>query len=580
MKKNIFALLLILFSMTIFFIEDGTAKSKKRRNGNRTNTIENELPYNFILSRPTNKSVTISALVNNDMIAFFEYGVESKEYHFSTESYVLKADTPVDIVLSDLTPNTRYFYRMQYQYSESDSLLSSEEYSFRTQRPPGQPFIFDIVTDSHLYDKKCNPEYYLTTLNNVLGDKPDFLLDLGDTFGDDHDTTITFSEMQQLHLDQRFFFGSTCHSVPLFLCLGNHEAEMGYYLNGSENSLAVYGTNARKYYYSNPVPGEFYSGNNTVEEFVGLPENYYSWQWGDALFVVLDVYRYNYTSPKPRGWDWTLGEQQYNWFRHTLEQSKSKYKFVFAHHVLGQTRGAIKWAKLYEWGGHKQDGETWDFENQRPGWETPIHQLMVKDGVTIFFQGHDHLFAKEELDGLIYQECPMPSDASLTVGMANASHYTGDVFENSGHLRVSVRDTNITVDYIRAFPVDGEMAHQNNSIAYSYNVSPVHTSVDPMRMNCVDPVDSFMLGQNYPNPFNPVTQIPVQLGKAGNLELKIYNSMGQMVNTLADDFYTRGEHTFSWDGLDEMGNKRASGLYFYRLRTQDQTIVKKALLID
>ena len=34
----------------------------------------------------------------------------------------------------------------------------------------------------------------------------------------------------------------------------------------------------------------------------------------------------------------------------------------------------------------------------------PVHQLMVKNGVTIFFQGHDHLFARQERDGMVYQE--------------------------------------------------------------------------------------------------------------------------------------------------------------------------------
>ncbi len=41
----------------------------------------------------------------------------------------------------------------------------------------------------------------------------------------------------------------------------------------------------------------------------------------------------------------------------------------------------------------------------------PIHQLMVDNGVTIFFHGHDHIYAMEELDGIVYLECPKPDDA-------------------------------------------------------------------------------------------------------------------------------------------------------------------------
>ncbi|MFN5365514.1 MAG: hypothetical protein ACK5Q2_12795 [Bacteroidota bacterium] len=58
------------------------------------------------------------------------------------------------------------------------------------------------------------------------------------------------------------------------------------------DNIAVYGTLWRKFYYPNPVPNDFYSGNLTQEPWnIGLPENYYAFTWGDALFVILDVYR-------------------------------------------------------------------------------------------------------------------------------------------------------------------------------------------------------------------------------------------------------------------------------------------------
>jgi len=54
---------------------------------------------------------------------------------------------------------------------------------------------------------------------------------------------------------------------------------------------------ARKTYYSNPVPDEFYTGNEQSEEHVGQPENYYAFQWGDALYVAIDPYRYTLSEP-------------------------------------------------------------------------------------------------------------------------------------------------------------------------------------------------------------------------------------------------------------------------------------------
>ena len=103
-------------------------------------------------------------------------------------------------------------------------------------------------------------------------------------------------------------------------------------------------------------------------------------------------------------WAITLGDAQYHWFKRTLEQSKAKYKFVFAHHVLGTGRGGIEESDLYEWGGRNKRGD-WEFSQKRPGWELPIHQLMVKHGVTIFFQGHDHLFARQDAMESFIKKC-------------------------------------------------------------------------------------------------------------------------------------------------------------------------------
>jgi hypothetical protein len=176
-------------------------------------------------------------------------------------------------------------------------------------------------------------------------DNPDFMLSLGDIFGDDHyPYEITSSEMDSLHKDYRPYLGNICHSVPLFICLGNHEGENDYYLAQTPpDNIAVYATKSRKSYYPNPFPDDFYSGNADNEPFgIGNPENYYAWTWGDALFVVLDVYRDQCdTSAKPKSWDWTLGYPQYTWLNSTLENSTARYKLVFGHQIRGQGRGNI-----------------------------------------------------------------------------------------------------------------------------------------------------------------------------------------------------------------------------------------------
>ena len=308
-----------------------------------------------LLGRPTDTSVTVSAMAGSALEVYFEYGTATGTYTAQTQTVTCPGGTPFFASLSGLQADTAYHYRMRYRTPGAATFEARAEHAFHTARAPHSPFVFTVQSDSHIYDKKGDHDLYPIAMQNQLADGPDFMLDLGDTFGDDHHPyDITYAELDQLHLDQRPFMGILGRSAPVFLCLGNHEGEAGYYigLTPPEN-LAIYATNARQKYFANPIPDGFYTGNTEVEPYVGLPQNYYAWTWGDALFVVLDAYRYNAVDPKESGtlWDWTLGRDQYDWFRATLEGSRARYKFVFLHHVLGQTRGGVSWAGMYEWGG-------------------------------------------------------------------------------------------------------------------------------------------------------------------------------------------------------------------------------------
>ena len=92
------------------------------------------------------------------------------------------------------------------------------------------------------------------------------------------------------------------------------------------------------------------------------------------------------------------------------------------------------------------------------------------------------------------------------------------------------------------------------------------------------PVD-FSLSENHPNPFNPQTEISYDLPNAGQVELSIYNLLGQRIKTLVDEFQAAGHKTVRWDGTDEEGNKIASGIYFYRIKAGDFVDSKKMILM-
>lgn len=484
--------------------------------------------FNIILGRPTDKTVTASIMFNQNTEYFFEYGTQKGVYTQTSANYTATANKPDEIDLTNLTANTQYFYRVKYKATSSSTFINSTEYSFYTQRAKGSTFTFTIEADEHLYDKKGVRSMYQVTLNNQAKDKPDFMLSLGDIFGDDHNPyTITSQELDALHADYRPFLGSICHSVPFYVCLGNHEGENDFYLSKTPpNNLTVWATQWRKYYYPNPFPNSFYSGNTDVEQYgIGNPENYYAWTWGDALFVVLDVYRDQCdTSDKPQGWNWSLGLPQYNWLKTTLETSTAKYKFVFAHHVRGQGRGGITNAQLYEWGGRNKLNGPNTFANNRPGWAKPIHNLFIDNKVNIFFQGHDHVFAHETLDSVTYQAVPMAADSTYEIGMlANADSYVSDTVDGTGHIRVTVSPENIKVDYVKAYlPADTLGIHKNGEIGFTYTIGKKSDNTD-IKEAIEKPIVKL-----FPNPANNELYL-LSNNLNESYDISMYNLIGQQV---------------------------------------------------
>jgi hypothetical protein len=431
------------------------------------------VPVNVILGRPTADSITLNLLSPNDADYYVEYGQLSGQYSSHSAVSKLKKDIPTEIKLSGLNKDTQYYYRVCTRPIGQSAFLAGSENAFHTQRSIDRDFTFTVEADYHR-DKPSNPEQIKMTFRNILNEKPDFDIDLGDTFMCEKFAT-SFSQVKGRYAEDREYFGILGGSVPLYLVMGNHDGEQGYLMDGTENNIAVWAAKARKLYYPNPYPNDFYSGNTTEEPFIGICQNYYSWQWGDALFVVLDAYRYTMKDRKQTKdfWDWTLGETQYKWFKNVLETSKAKYKFVFIHQMLGEVRGGIEWADMYEWGGKNKRG-VWEFDKKRSGWDKPIHQLMVANGVTIFFHGHDHFFCKQERDGIIYQEVPQPSarNGSKQKAEQQAHEYeykSGVIFPSAGHLKVAVSSKQVTVEYVKSslFQTGQE---RNGSIIYAYTI--------------------------------------------------------------------------------------------------------------
>jgi hypothetical protein len=439
-----------------------------------------------LLGAPTSTAIRISILSPDQSgTVSVQYGVTPGAYPAETAPVALAPGVPAIVTLGGLTPDTAYRYRVRLVSADGVGSGVTAEWGFHTARPAGSTFTFTIQADSHL-DENSSLDLYRLTLGNIAADAPDFHVDLGDTFMcEKHSGPLTAvvqaapdrPTVLARYAYERGNFGLVTPTVPLFLVNGNHEGESGWLANGTADVLPVWVTQARQALYLNPVPDGFYGGDSLDEPFVGRRASWYAWTWGDALFVVLDPYWSTPTQPGRDPWGLTLGERQFRWLESTLAGSPARFKFVFIHNLVGgldgQMRGGVEAAPYFEWGGLNADG-TPGFATRRPGWSQPIHALLVKYKVTAVFHGHDHLYAKQDLDGIVYQEVPQPSAPNWQSGpgLATQYHYTsGTILSSAGHIRVTVSPSGVTARYIRAWvPASETTTRKNGQVDDTWSV--------------------------------------------------------------------------------------------------------------
>ncbi|HND12687.1 MAG TPA: metallophosphoesterase [Pseudomonadota bacterium] len=524
--------------------------------------------HNTVLGRPTDSSVAISVLADaaGDKM-YIEYGTQIDAAGKTITDGKMSAAVasakgePMVMDLTGLGKDTKYYYRVHYQAGGSGD-AADNIHTFRTQRAKGKAFRFGVQGDTHperYNNKMFHSELFSLTMQQVRNRQPDLYFTLGDDFSSEKiiqdfksanypatysftravDGIAPYSSYQTLknpfqnpmlvdgksapqgyaaYQDLRKqYFGIMANATALMLVNGNHEQAHLANIGGIFNNAAVWAADGRLKYYPLPAPGAFYTGDQskltaqngypTIAASDGLLRDYYAFTWGDALFVTIDPYWHSptispdstlFSDPEPK-WGATLGDEQYQWLKKTLEGSDAKWKFVFAHHVNGNNRGGAGVVGVQEWGGEP------GFSTNRPTWAKPIHQLFADTKVTIFFQGHDHMYAREKVDGVIYQEVPNPGDNSYFAyncdayapasiswqGPAGYGVYDPSYnvrLPNTGYIDVTVSADNVRVDYIRTYrPVDLQSnpnrafkgTEQNGEVAFSYSVVPQATDSRP-----------------------------------------------------------------------------------------------------
>jgi hypothetical protein len=259
---------------------------------------------------------------------------------------------------------------------------------------------------------------------------------------------------------------------------------------------------------------------------------YWSFDYGPAHFTCID----QYTAYGP-------GTPELAWIENDLATTTKPWRFVYLHEP-GWSAG----------GGHENN--TWV--------QAYLQPLFTAHDVTMVFAGHNHYYARAEVEGIdhvttggggapLYTPNPAYPDIVAT---ARAYHYC-TIEIDGGYL------------HFAAFGTDGAVLDSLTRIA----PTGVEEGGD------LAPRAEPALHAAFPNPFNPAVSIRFSLAEPARLLLAVHDAAGRRVATLADAPYDSGEFTLSWDGRDASGRPAPTGIYFVRMETGSFRAARKIVLL-
>ncbi len=180
-----------------------------------------------------------------------------------------------ELVLKGLKVQTNYLYRVS-SVDDDAAKVASEIYTFQTAVRKDSPFAFVVIGDNRTY-----PERFAKIIARAWAERPNFMLNVGDV--------VTDGNVKEQWLDEYLRpAAELMRRVPTYVAIGNHERDADWYYK----------------YVSYPKP-----------------ENYYSFDYGNAHFAIIDSNK-----------DLSPNSEQYKWLKKDLARSKARWKFVLHHH--------------------------------------------------------------------------------------------------------------------------------------------------------------------------------------------------------------------------------------------------------
>ncbi|MDX2475519.1 MAG: T9SS type A sorting domain-containing protein, partial [Candidatus Krumholzibacteria bacterium] len=383
------------------------------------------------------------------------------------------------------------------------------------------PFAFVVVADSRTQSHLAGFEADLMQVQDwVNSPTPDMPAPEMLVFAGDFDHTSQTDGIIQTVLGAGF---------PWYYVIGNHDFETMANFDYCKNTIFP------------TLPGVVNSGP------AGSVGSNYSWDFGNAHFVSVNVYWDGTTNP---GADHaTSGDVPLalrTWIDTDLAASSQPHKFVFVHEPAYPAVRHI--------------GDSLDaYPANRDAFVT----MLDNSGTETLFVGHDHYYHHD---------------------VASDYPYLGNVHQvDAGQIQgPNVGGDGSTIIYVL---VDGDMTTYKvyRSMTGIFTLFEEWTIGGPLpftlAMDKSEVPTTYSLGANYPNPFNPSTTIRFTLPTSENVRLSVFDIQGRQVATLVNEVYSAGRHEVVWRGQDNSSRPVASGTYFYRLKTGGFTETKKMLLL-
>jgi len=349
-------------------------------------------PGDLIENKTDGSVMVVSAVADDRTIAGTLSGGARNVWNQGDKWRIDRTYYRLELELTDLAPGTTYYYRVLARKSQDD-WQPRALHSFRTRPARGETFRFGIFADPHRslkhVDNKHWPEWS-QLIAAMQAEQVDFVFDLGDTWCVTKPSEApVYKHLHELYANVmrptrngfQAYAGVSklCADCGYYQARGNHEGISDFEVNPARSMLRA----IMKQFVPNPSGTTYPQGGSQDSDY---DQGYFAFEWGDALFIALDVVKYK-DSRKVRKSParYHIGEDQLAWLTSVLQNSTARWKLLFAHHLFGGAcsygRGGAAWAQRHE--------------------QAQIQALCEQYGAHYIY-GHDHLMASEFANGVLY----------------------------------------------------------------------------------------------------------------------------------------------------------------------------------